>query len=168
MGTGKSAVGLALAEKLGKQFIEVDALIEKKAGKSITAIFTDSGEIAFRELEIETIKEISSTGNAVIACGGGVALNHININRLKEESVIVWLKASPGTILKRTQADEVGRPLLAGIKNITEIKSMLRFRDPFYRASADIIIDTTRLNIDSVVDQIIVKLKEYENQGQSQ
>ena len=67
MGTGKTGVGKALAEKLGKEFFELDPLIEKKAGKTIPAIFKKDGEIAFRELEIEVIKEVSKERNAVIA-----------------------------------------------------------------------------------------------------
>ena len=71
MGTGKTAVGQALAEKLGKEFIETDALIEKKAGKSIPEIFRQDGEIVFRELEIAVIKAIAGKENVVIAGGGG-------------------------------------------------------------------------------------------------
>ena len=82
MGTGKTAVGQALAERLGKEFIETDTLIEVKAGRSIPEIFRRHGETAFRELEIEAIKEIAGRDNAVIACGGGVVLNKINIDRL--------------------------------------------------------------------------------------
>ncbi len=74
MGTGKTGVGKALAEKLGKEFFELDPLIEKKAGKTIPAIFKEDGEIAFREFEIEAIKEVSKERNAVIACGGRCCL----------------------------------------------------------------------------------------------
>ena len=82
MGAGKTAVGKALSEKLGKEFIELDPLIIEKAGKPIPRIFTEDGEIAFRELEIEVTKEVSGKKNAVIACGGGVPLNKINIERI--------------------------------------------------------------------------------------
>ena len=91
----------------------MDALIEKKAGKSIPAIFRDEGEIRFRELEIEVTREVAGRKNAVIACGGGIVLNKINIDRLGQECVIVCLTASPAVILKRTSGDKDGRPLLA-------------------------------------------------------
>ena len=71
MGVGKTAVGKALAGKLNKRFVELDALIEQKAGKSIPEIFQQDGEIAFRELEIEVTKEVSEDKSLVIACGGG-------------------------------------------------------------------------------------------------
>jgi len=160
MGTGKTAVGKALAEKLGKEFFELDPLIEKKAGKTIPAIFKEDGEIAFREFEIEAIKEVSKERNAVIACGGGVVLNKINIDRLKEEAVIVCLTASPRVILRRTSRDAEERPLLTVANPALTIKELLRFRRPFYERAADTTVNTSRLDIDSVVTQIIAKIKE--------
>lgn len=160
MGTGKTAVGKALAEKLGKEFFELDPLIEKKAGKTIPAIFKEDGEIAFREFEIEAVKEASKERNAVIACGGGVVLNKINIDRLKEEAVIVCLTASPRVILRRTSRDAEERPLLTVANPALTIKELLRFRRPFYERAADTTVNTSRLDIDSVVTQIIAKIKE--------
>ncbi len=163
MGTGKTAVGRALAARLDRGFIELDTVIEEKAGKSIPEIFQQDGEIGFRELEIEVAKEVARQKNAVIACGGGIVLNKINIDRLRKECVIVYLTASPNTILKRTSDDKNERPLLSVSDRASQIKELLRFRQPFYERAADIKIDTTRLNIDSVVEQIIKKLKENES-----
>ncbi len=162
MGTGKTAAGKALAERLGKEFIELDALIELKAGKTIPGIFKQDGEIAFRELEIEVTKEVSEKKNAVIACGGGVVLNKINIDRLKEECLIVYLTASISVILKRTSGDKNERPLLKVVDRTSEIQRLLKFRKPFYGRAADITINTSKLDITSVVEQIINKLKEGE------
>jgi shikimate kinase len=163
MGAGKTAVGKVLAEKMGRKFIELDALIEGKAGKPIAEIFRQEGEIAFRELEIEAAKEASRKRNAVIACGGGIVLNQINIDRLKREGIIVYLKASPQAILTRTVSDTGERPLLNVNDRASEIKKLLEFREPFYRRAADITVDTTDLGIDEVVEQIIEKLKTYES-----
>ncbi len=162
MGTGKTAVGKVLAEKLGRKFVELDSLIEQKAGKSIPQIFQQDGEPAFRELEIEVTKEISTGKNLVIACGGGIVLNKINIDRLKSSSVIVCLTASPNIILKRTMSDGEGRPLLNVSDRASEIRGLLKFRKPFYERAADIRINTSKLDIDSVAEQIIMKLKEDE------
>jgi len=163
MGTGKTVVGKALAEKLGKEFIELDALIERKAGKTIPEIFQQDGEIAFRELEIEAAGDVSEKKNAIIACGGGVVLNKINIDRLKQESVIVYLTASPEAILKRTSFDKNERPLLEASDKASEVRRLLQFRKPFYERAAEITIDTSKLDIDSVVTRIIEKVKENES-----
>jgi len=163
MGTGKTAVGKSLAQKLHKEFIELDAVIEKKAGKTIPEIFRQDGEIRFRELEIETIRDEANKKNAVIACGGGIVLNTINIDRLRKESVIICLMASPSVILKRTVSDKGGRPLLNVANRLQEIKKLLDFRRAFYTRAADITINTSRLNIDGVTDKILEILKRYES-----
>ena len=162
MGTGKTAVGGALAAKLGKAFVELDALIEKKAGRTIPEIFRQDGEIRFRELEIEAVKEVAGRKNAVIACGGGVVLNKINVDRLREECVIVYLTAPPEVILQRTAGDNNVRPLLQAPERAARIKELLSFRKPFYERAADIRIDTSRRDIDAVAERIMEKLGEHE------
>ncbi len=163
MGTGKTAVGKVLAEKLRRSFVELDLLIEQKTGKSIPDIFQQDGEIAFRELEIELTKEISKDKNLVIACGGGIVLNKINIDRLRQQCRIVYLTASPRVILKRVANEEGQRPLLEVDNPTLAIREMLSFRKPFYERAADIKIDTSKLDINSVAEQIIGKLKEDES-----
>ena len=162
MGTGKTAAGKALADRLGKAFIEMDALIEQRAGKTIPRIFQQDGEIAFRQLEIEVTKEIATRKNTVIACGGGVVLNKINIDRLSQECVIVYLTASPGVILRRTSTDKNNRPLLSTPDRAGQIRQLIKFRNPFYERSAGIKIDTSKLDIAAVVEQIINGLKQDE------
>ena len=163
MGTGKTAVGKLLAEKLGKEFIELDALIEKQAGMSIPEIFRKNGEIAFRELEIDITRRIAGRKNAVIACGGGIILNKINIDRLGQECVFVCLTASPAVILKRTSDDKDERPLLAVADRLRQIENLLKFRKPFYERSADIMVNTSRLKAEAVAGRIIEKLREHES-----
>ena len=162
MGTGKTALGQRLAEKLGKEFVELDALIEKKAGKTIAEIFRQEGEIRFRELEIDVAREIAAKKNAVIACGGGIVLNKINIDRLQKKNVIVCLQASPAVILKRTSGDTAGRPLLAVTDRLQKIKDMLKYRQPYYAQAAEITINTSRININGAADKIIEILRNYE------
>lgn len=163
MGTGKSAVGRALAKRLQRKFIELDALIEQKAGKSIPEIFQQDGEIAFRELEIQATKDIARENRTVIACGGGVVLNRINIDRLRKGAMIVYLTASPGVILNRTSRDRNARPLLNVADQVLRIKTLLKFRRPFYESAADIKINTSGLDINAVAEQIIDRLKQDES-----
>jgi len=163
MGTGKTAVGQLLAKKLDRKFIELDSLIEQQAGKSIPDIFQQDGEIAFRELEIELTKQIAKAKYSVIACGGGIVLNKINIDRLREGARIVHLTASPRVILKRTSSEEGQRPLLEVDNPTLTIGELLKFRKPFYKRAADITINTSKLDIKAVAEQIIEKLKEDES-----
>ena len=162
MGAGKTAVAKLLAEKLNKKLVELDSLIEHKAGKSIADIFQEDGEIAFRQLEIEATKEVAGNKNQVIACGGGIVLNKINIDRLKDEAVVVYLMASPEVIQERISIDEGIRPLLKESNKALTIRELLEFRQPFYERAADIKIDTSELDIEATSKLIIARLKEYE------
>ncbi len=163
MGTGKTAVGQALAKKLKMNFIELDRLIEEQAGKKIAEIFRAQDETTFRELEIAATKRIAEEKNSVIACGGGIVLNKINIDRLRQNAVMVYLTATPRTILKRISGEKGQRPLLAVEDQLKTITDMLKFRKPFYERSADIVINTSRLSIDSAAEEIIRQLKENES-----
>ena len=163
MGTGKTAVGRRLAEKLGMKFIEVDSLIEKQAGRKITDIFHTAGGTAFREMEIEAIKKIAAEKRSVIACGGGVVLNRINIDRLQENGVVVYLTASTHIIMKRVSVEAGKRPLLEIENQLKTITDMLKFRKPFYERSADITINTSRLSVEAVAENIIQQLKKNES-----
>lgn len=162
MGAGKTVVGKALAKKLDWKFVELDSLIEQKAGKTIPEIFQQDGEIAFRELEIEVTKEVSQEENTVIACGGGVVLNQINIDRLRQKSRIIYLTASPAIILKRVLNDEGERPLLRTPDKAKKIRELLKFRKPFYERAADIKINTSKLGVEATAEQVIEKIKNDE------
>ena len=162
MGTGKTVVGRALAERLGKEFVELDALIARQAGKTIPEIFRQDGEVAFRELEIEAAREIAGKKNVVIAGGGGIVLNKINIDRMRRECLMVYLTASPEVILKRTSTGRNERPLLKMADRDATVRELLEFRQPFYERAADITIETSKLDVGSVVKQIIERVKEAE------
>ena len=159
MGVGKSTAGRVLAERTGRVFIETDALIEKKAGKTIPEIFCEDGEDAFRELEAQVVQEAGEGEKQVIACGGGVVLNRINIDRLKKGSVIVWLTASPRIILERTAKEEGTRPLLKD-KDVADIEAFLESRRPLYEQAADYRVDTDNGDIGEIVERILIEVRE--------
>lgn len=163
MGTGKTAVGKALAEKLGKEFVEMDSLIEQKTGKAIFDIFQKDGELAFRQLEIDMTRDVAQRQNLVIACGGGLVLNKINVDRLRQSSVMVYLTASPPMILKRTLKDGETRPLLSTPDRAKRIRELIAFRKPFYERAVDIRVETSKLDIEAVAEEIVSKLKENES-----
>ena len=98
MGTGKTAVGKILAQKLGERFVEMDAVIEERAGKPIVDIFAQDGEAKFRQLEQSLLKELSQKTDLVVSCGGGLICNDDNLKILKETGTVFNLKSSPARI----------------------------------------------------------------------
>ncbi len=152
MGTGKTAVARTLAEKLGREFVELDSVIEKKEGISIKEIFETKGESCFRRLEKEAVKEISKRQGIIISAGGGAIIDEENFKNLKKNGVIICLEASPDTILKRTKGN-TSRPLLNVPDPKKKIEELLSQRAPYYKKS-DHCINTDNLTIDQVVDKI--------------
>lgn len=161
MGSGKTTVARILAEITGKRLVELDRVIEVNAGASIPEIFARTGETGFREIEIEAVKEVSSGRNQVISCGGGVVLNKINMDRLKESAVICYLEVSPEVIMSRMQSQDVEKPVLADPADREEVARLIRFREPFYRAYADIVINSTGLSAEDTARQIVERLASH-------
>ena len=155
MGTGKSAVGKKLAEKLKMDFLELDDSIEAKEKMSIKDIFEKKGEPYFRLVEKEVVKEASSRKNIVISTGGGAIVDEENFKNLKDSGIIICLKASPDTILKRTKGFKT-RPLLNVLDPKKQIEELLRKREPYYN-KADFIIDTDNITTEQVAENILTK-----------
>lgn len=162
MATGKSTIGKALKNRLGKdyKFIETDQIIIEIAGKSIPKIFEEDGELKFRDYEIEACKRAAQFSKSIISCGGGVVLNQANIVILKQSCYIVLLKATPEAIYKRAMSEgKESRPIIDKKDPFTEIEKVLRYREPFYSSSAEIVIDTTDKSIELIVEDILKKTK---------
>jgi shikimate kinase len=152
MGTGKTVVGKKLGSELGRDFLDIDELIEKESGSSISEIFFNFGEEHFRQLEAKKAKEVSKYENMVIATGGGIVLREENIKNLRKNGVLIALSARPEVIIARTKAEK-NRPLLNTPYPSKTIKELLGFRAPLY-AQADVMIDTSDLTINEVVAEI--------------
>ena len=152
MGTGKSSAGKRLAEALGREFVEMDSLIEQKEGMAINRIFSDKGESYFRDAEAKTVMVLAGRHDLIISAGGGVVLNHKNIDIFRKNSILICLDADPGEILKRV-SKEAHRPLLNVADPLTEIKKLLNYRKPYYD-KIRIHINTNGKNIEDVVSEI--------------
>jgi shikimate kinase len=133
MGTGKSEVGRRAAMALGREFVDMDSVIEEREGRSIPEIFRDSGEPYFRALERALVGELAAQRNLVIACGGGVVLDPSNVQRFEETGVVVCLTATPEAILQRV-AHDTHRPLLQAPDREQRIRDLLEQRRPLYEA----------------------------------
>jgi shikimate kinase len=156
MGTGKSAVGRHLAEELHVPFLDVDAAIVKKGGKSIKDIFATGGEAAFRTLESSVIVELSGHDKTVIATGGGALMNVQNRENLQKNGVLVCLTARMGTLLERLKED-LSRPLLAGEKLEDKVERLMKERQHIYDL-CPVQVDTDGKTIAQVAKEIIQKV----------
>ena len=155
MGTGKTSIGKLLAERLIRNFIDVDELIEQQVGKPISKIFLE-GEKIFRRFEREKIKSLREKKNCVISCGGGIILSKENMEILQQISDIFLLDASKETILRHIISDgKEKRPLLNKEDPLNEIENILRIRKPLYDKFASFRIIIDHKSIDEIVNEII-------------
>jgi len=152
MGTGKTVTGRVLAEQTGLELVDMDSIIEERAGRAISDIFATDGEPAFRAMERELAQELSQRDGLIISTGGGIVLNPDNIADFERTGLVVCLKASPETVLQRLEKD-ASRPLLAGDKK-TQIASILETRKPLYDAIAHR-IDTDGLTAEETAKPIL-------------
>lgn len=154
-GTGKSAVGTLIAERLGMICVGMDARIVEKAGMSIPEIVAQRGWPGFRDLESEVAREYAAQDGLVIDAGGGVIERPENVDMLRANGVVFWLKASVPTIVSRIQGD-TQRPSLTGGKSfVDEVAEVLERRTPLYQNAAHHAIDTDLLTPEEVADRIV-------------
>ena len=139
MGSGKSTVGRALAEKLSKKLIDTDSYIEKKEGMTISEIFASKGEEYFREAELKACREFSDLENCIISTGGGTLLKEDNVAEIKRGGTVFFLNVSPKTVLTRLRHDTT-RPLLQREDKEKAVNELMSLRMPLYRKAADHII----------------------------
>jgi shikimate kinase len=157
MGAGKSTIGLPLAQKLQCKFVDLDAQIVCRAGKSIAEIFAQDGETVFRDFESRLLEEISTGPVSVVATGGGVVGREANYDCMRRYGTIVYLQASWET-LKTRIGSGAGRPLAGNTDNgWTRTHDLWLQRIPLYE-QADLIIPTDGYSVHTVIESILVKL----------
>jgi shikimate kinase len=160
-GTGKSAVARYLAEKLEYDSIDADEEIERRAGKSIAAIFAENGEAAFRDLECRLVAELARVRRTVVALGGGAVLREANRSAIRAAGPVVWLTAPVEAIVARLAADPATsgrRPNLTKIGGRQEVETVLAERTPLYRECATLVVNTDGKTCAQVADEISANL----------
>jgi shikimate kinase len=161
-GSGKTTVARLLAECLGWQWADADDLLEKKAGRSVRAIFAEEGEAGFRERESAVLCELCGLKRHVVATGGGVVVRDENRALLKASARVVWLHADAETLCRRLDDDSGSaerRPALLG-GGRAEVEEVLRIREPLYRACADWAVVTAARTPAEVAAEIAAILSE--------
>ena len=165
MGAGKSTVGRMLARRLGRCFVETDAMITAREGRSIPEIFADRGEPYFRQLEAEVLEALTDKRGHVVATGGGFPCEPGVMERLLHMGTVVWLAADFEAVYAR--ANRIGgRPMLAG-RSADDAAALYRVRQEFYR-HAHLALDTTRMTVDAVVSRIVRHLRDRERSARGE
>jgi shikimate kinase len=157
MGAGKTSVGRQLAKAMGCEFLDSDREIESRTGVNIPTIFDIEGEAGFRRREQQMLDELTQREGIVLATGGGAILARENREWLQQRGTVVYLSASVDQLYKRTRRDR-NRPLLQTENPRQRIAELLDVRDPLYRETADITLDTDGHNVRWAVDQILAQM----------
>ena len=137
-------MGLVLGQQLNRQYLDFDLEIARREGMSITEIFAQRGEPFFRHLELALTREVAQLGNMVLAPGGGWVAQAETVALLRPPAVLVYLRVTAATALKRMGASTAGRPLLTRPNPKGELDRLLELRRPAYEA-ADLVVDVERL-----------------------
>jgi len=152
-GAGKSTVARAVAERLGRTYLDFDQEIERREGKTIGEIFGEKGEGYFRQLERALTEELRLVGNMILAPGGGWVSNPAVVALLRPPGRLVYLRVRPETALKRLGAERSTRPLLMRPDPLGELRRLLDARSAAYE-SADHLIEVELLALEEVIKRV--------------
>ena len=158
MGAGKTTIGRQIASELSLEFFDSDHEIEDRTGVTITHIFDIEGETGFRKRETAILDELTTKKGIVLATGGGAILKAENRQFLMSRGTIIYLYADIETLLERTSKDR-NRPLLQTEDPQAVLKELFEIRDPLYRETADIIIDTGKDSARLALKEILEELQ---------
>jgi shikimate kinase len=163
MGSGKSAVGRLLAQRLGLTLVDSDAEIEARTGVDISYIFEREGEAGFRVREAEVIDEITQREGLLVATGGGAVLDPQTRERLRDRGCVVYLRTSVDQQLARTRRNSL-RPLLMNPDPRGTLERLMHERAALYEEVADVTVDTDGRKVSTVVGEILRQLESARSQ----
>jgi shikimate kinase len=162
--TGKTSVALELSKRMGIPWFDSDQVVEQRAGKTIARIFAEDGEPVFRDLEVGAIADLLVREEPVIlSTGGGAPMRPETQQLLKKSGTVIWLTASPESILHRIGGDQTSkdtRPSLTELPPAAEIEHMLERRSPTYRETSHLEIATDGRSVEQIAEEIIAALSE--------
>ena len=157
MGSGKTTIGKALSKETGMMFYDLDWYIESRMHKTVSQIFAERGEEAFRKMEYNMLHEVAEFEDVIISCGGGTPCFFDNMDYLSQQGDVVYLKASPDTLYKHLLMAKVERPLL---KDKTQdeltdyITTHLAEREPYYQKAHHVLNVDVLDNYDKIQDSV--------------
>lgn len=160
MGSGKTTMGKSLARHLGKTFADSDEEVTRRTGVTIPHIFDVEGEAGFRQRETAAIRELISRENIVLATGGGVVLSETNRELLRDNGIVIYLKASVHDLWQRTRHDR-NRPLLQTADPQGKLRELLHQREPLYQQVADIVIHSGKQSVHALMLHLIDQIETF-------
>jgi shikimate kinase len=146
-----------LARRLDVRFVDSDQVIEQRIGCSIREFFEREGEAVFRDLEEDIVDELSSIDAGVLSTGGGVVLRPGNRGLLHARMQTVYLHSAPEDVFRRLRNDQQ-RPLLQVADPLMRLKELYALRDPLYRETAHLVVETGRPSVNTLVNTIVLRL----------
>jgi shikimate kinase len=154
MGSGKTTIGKSLAQKLSLEFRDTDSVIEQRAQKTVSQIFIEDGEDAFRAIEKEVLKEELQARDTVLALGGGAPISVEAQSALQaSESHVVYLDISLANVSPRIGFNR-DRPLLLNNPR-GQWQTLMEARRPIYESVADTVVDVNKRSQSEIVAQIL-------------
>ena len=154
MGAGKSTIARCLQKELDMELVEMDERIVQEQGMSINEIFEKSGEAGFRDIESRLVVDLGNQEKSIVSCGGGVVVRPENVENMKKSGKIIFLTATPETILERVK-DGTDRPLLNGHMNVEYIEELMNKRLALYQGAADYMVATDGKTKGEICTEII-------------
>lgn len=165
MGCGKTSIGIRLSYRMHKTLIDTDKMIEKLKNITVSEIFEQDGEEAFRQMETESLQKLlEEADNKIISAGGGLPLRSENRELLRKLGKVVYLRVTAETVCQRL-ADDTSRPLLQGEDQYIRVSELLKKRSSVYESAADVIIDVDGKTFEEVMDEIIGNMEEYKDES---
>jgi len=159
MGAGKTTVGQALAERLGRPYVDSDEQVQRNTGRTVPEIFEQDGEAAFRAEEKRALAQaVAGDEPAVVSVAGGAVLDPDNRRLLRESGTVVWLRAEVETLARRVGTGE-GRPLLPADDPEESLRRIYEGREEIYAALADVVVDVDDLSPEEAVERIVEAVK---------
>lgn len=164
MGSGKTAVGRRLAQRLGYRFVDSDGEVEARTGVDIPFIFEKEGEAGFRDREAEALDALTRMPGIVLGTGGGAILRPETRERLSARGVVVYLETSVDQQLARTRRSR-NRPLLFTDDPRQRLAELMEVRGPLYREIAALTVVTDGRKVNAVADEIATRLGQADAPG---
>jgi shikimate kinase len=160
MGSGKTTLGRALAQRLQLEFVDTDKVLVERTGVPVATIFEIEGEQGFRRRETGVLAELAEHAGQVIATGGGAVLAEENRRMMRAHGTVVYLRARLESLWERTRHDS-SRPLLATPDPRATLAQLLEQRDPLYREAAHVTVDTGFQSAATLVARVVKALEEH-------